>query len=100
MKPHAQVLDDERVAALIQCMGSPARGESREARLVSSPPGTELASFSAWDTILVVRSEVDYAGRHVLVACQAVIGWVLRDARTFQLPRADRRGCDDVQRPS
>jgi hypothetical protein len=97
MTPHAQVPDNERVAALIHCMGSPARGGTREARLVPSLPGRTPVSISARDTILIVQAEVDDAGRHVRIACQAVLGWFLRDARTLQPARAGRRGCDHIQ---
>jgi hypothetical protein len=99
MTPHAQVPADERLAALIHCMGFHSPGGSGETRLLSSAPERVPASISAWDTILVVQAEVDDAGRHIRLACRAVVGWFLRDEPTLPPPHDDRRGAGDVERP-
>lgn len=81
MTPDIEVHADERVAALVKCMQSRALlGSAKRYRFSLAFEGL-AASPSAWNTLALVQAELDQAGKHVHVAREAVVGWILRGAR-------------------
>jgi hypothetical protein len=81
MTPDIEVLADERVAALVRCNQSRARLGSANGYRFSLALEGLAASPSTWNTLSLVQAELDKASKHVHVAYEAVVGWILRGAR-------------------
>jgi hypothetical protein len=82
MTSDIEVLTDERVAALVKCMQSRVQRGAASRYYFSLAFEGLAVSPSAWDTLSLVQTEMDKAGKHLYLAYEAVTGWLLRGART------------------
>lgn len=86
MTSDIEVLTDEPVAALVKCMKSRVQRGAASRYYFSLAFEGLAVSRSAWDTLSLVQTEMDKAGKHLYLAYEGVTRWLLRGARTSPPP--------------